>query len=208
MAEAYAAAVQGACPDGPLHLLGWSFGGLVALELARRLADAGRDIASLTLLDSYAPASDAAPLAPTDVLALLARDLGLAVPDDALAGLTADAALARVAELAHAAGILPAHLGAAHLGRRLAVLMAHLAAEQHHTALPPPGRVAVVTLIRARDAGAGGGVDPAATWRDVLPAVTVLDAPGDHFAMVQPPCVDELAGLVDGILASVLPPAA
>jgi len=28
----------------------------------------------------------------------------------------------------------------------------------------------------------------------------VLDAPGDHYAMVQPPCSTELAGIVDGIL--------
>jgi len=34
---------------------------------------------------------------------------------------------------------------------------------------------------------------PAATWRGWFPALSVLDAPGDHYAMVQPPCVDELA---------------
>jgi acyl-CoA synthetase (AMP-forming)/AMP-acid ligase II/thioesterase domain-containing protein/acyl carrier protein len=39
-------------PRGPYHLGGWSFGGLVALEMARRLRASGREVALLAILDS------------------------------------------------------------------------------------------------------------------------------------------------------------
>jgi acetoacetyl-CoA synthetase len=40
-------------PEGPLLLIGYSAGGLVALEAARRLKAAGRDVPLLVLLDTY-----------------------------------------------------------------------------------------------------------------------------------------------------------
>jgi len=42
-------------PGGPIHLVGHSFGGLVALEMALRLNSGGRAIASLTLIDTEPP---------------------------------------------------------------------------------------------------------------------------------------------------------
>lgn len=45
-------------PRGPLHLIGHSFGGWIAFELAHLLARAGRPAASLTLVDSEAPGGD------------------------------------------------------------------------------------------------------------------------------------------------------
>ena len=38
---------------GPYHLFGWSFGGVLAFEIARQLVVAGDEIASLTIVDSY-----------------------------------------------------------------------------------------------------------------------------------------------------------
>ncbi len=42
-------------PDGPLTLVGYSFGGLVAYEVARQAVDAGQQVEWLGLLDSLAP---------------------------------------------------------------------------------------------------------------------------------------------------------
>ncbi len=42
-------------PPGPVLLGGWSFGGIVAFEMARRLADSGRVIGPLVLIDSPLP---------------------------------------------------------------------------------------------------------------------------------------------------------
>jgi acyl-coenzyme A synthetase/AMP-(fatty) acid ligase/thioesterase domain-containing protein/acyl carrier protein len=52
MAEDYIGAVRALQPQGRFHLAGYSSGGLVALEMVRRLRARGEDVASLTLLDT------------------------------------------------------------------------------------------------------------------------------------------------------------
>lgn len=52
MANDYLVAIREAFPQGSFHLAGYSSGGLVAFEMARRLADAGEALLSLTLLDT------------------------------------------------------------------------------------------------------------------------------------------------------------
>lgn len=54
-ARSYAKAVQKVCPQGPVHLLGHSFGGWIALEMAHRLKADGCVVASLTLVDTQPP---------------------------------------------------------------------------------------------------------------------------------------------------------
>ena len=48
-------------PVGPYHLLGWSFGGLVAHAIATQLQGMGQEVALLALLDSYPAAREKAP---------------------------------------------------------------------------------------------------------------------------------------------------
>jgi thioesterase domain-containing protein/acyl carrier protein len=53
MAVDYLAEIQTLQPFGPYFILGWSFGGLVAFEIATRLEAAGETVALVALLDSY-----------------------------------------------------------------------------------------------------------------------------------------------------------
>jgi acetoacetyl-CoA synthetase len=53
MADCYVAAITAMQPRGPYILVGYSFGGLVALEIARRLRTRGKEIAFLGFIDSY-----------------------------------------------------------------------------------------------------------------------------------------------------------
>ncbi|MEV8019195.1 amino acid adenylation domain-containing protein [Streptomyces sp. NPDC086554] len=53
LAERHLAVVRGARPHGPYLLMGWSMGGLVALEMAQRLTRLGEQVAMLVLVDSY-----------------------------------------------------------------------------------------------------------------------------------------------------------
>ncbi len=55
MADDYLASIRSLRPHGPYHLLGWSFGGLVAHAIACRLRQVGETVALLVLLDSAAP---------------------------------------------------------------------------------------------------------------------------------------------------------
>jgi thioesterase domain-containing protein len=40
-------------PLGPYILIGYSFGGLIALEMAQRLTEEGKQVALLTFVDTY-----------------------------------------------------------------------------------------------------------------------------------------------------------
>ena len=53
MARYYVDAIRTLQPHGPYYLIGYSFGGLVALDMARRLAESGEEIGLLVLLAAY-----------------------------------------------------------------------------------------------------------------------------------------------------------
>ncbi|MFI4933846.1 MAG: AMP-binding protein [Caulobacterales bacterium] len=52
MADAYLCAIKARQPKGPYHLCGYSFGGLVAFEMARRLTEAGEEVGLVGLFDT------------------------------------------------------------------------------------------------------------------------------------------------------------
>ncbi|AUX31437.1 MULTISPECIES: type I polyketide synthase [Sorangium] len=58
MAARYLEALRAVQPTGPYLLGGWSLGGLVAFEMARRLVGEGSRVASLTLIDSLLSVDD------------------------------------------------------------------------------------------------------------------------------------------------------
>jgi thioesterase domain-containing protein len=55
MVADYVEQIRAIQPAGPYHLLGWSFGGLVAYSLASHLQLQGEQVALLALLDTYPP---------------------------------------------------------------------------------------------------------------------------------------------------------
>ncbi|MBL1099267.1 hypothetical protein JK363_21895 [Streptomyces sp. 205] len=83
MAEDYVARIREIQPHGPYHLLGWSFGGAVAHEMAVLLRAAGERVALLALLDSGVGGGTGAtaPSGP-ETLTQLLESLGHRVPDD------------------------------------------------------------------------------------------------------------------------------
>ncbi|MFJ4594491.1 amino acid adenylation domain-containing protein [Kitasatospora sp. NPDC088861] len=103
IAEDYVRQIRAVHPSGPYHLLGWSFGAVVAQEMAVRLRAEGAPVGLLALLDG-APAvrTDAAPptTEPADTLAELLRSLGYDPADG-----SGQADLAAV--LGEAADVLP-----------------------------------------------------------------------------------------------------
>ncbi|WP_281893155.1 non-ribosomal peptide synthetase [Phytohabitans aurantiacus] len=59
MAADYLDQIRSVQPSGPYHLLGWSFGGLVAHAIATRLQSEGEHVALLAVLDAYPIGLDA-----------------------------------------------------------------------------------------------------------------------------------------------------
>ncbi|MER5769257.1 alpha/beta fold hydrolase, partial [Streptomyces sp. NPDC001985] len=77
MAADYVATLRAVQPDGPYHLLGWSYGGVVAHAIAAQLREQGQDVALLALLDAYPdpPAHGRVP-GEREVLRLLLESIG------------------------------------------------------------------------------------------------------------------------------------
>ncbi|WP_438296113.1 amino acid adenylation domain-containing protein [Streptomyces sp. HUAS TT7] len=87
MAADYLDHVRSVQPTGPYHLLGWSFGGVVAHEMAVQLEESGESVETLAILDAHpagtnvadaAASAEAAPgsLAGRDVLSMLLEFFG------------------------------------------------------------------------------------------------------------------------------------
>ncbi|WP_193096104.1 non-ribosomal peptide synthetase [Brevibacterium sp. FME17] len=58
LADDYIIQMQSVQPAGPYHLIGWSFGGVLAHRLATRLQEKGEDVAFLGVLDAFPTGQD------------------------------------------------------------------------------------------------------------------------------------------------------
>ncbi|RZB19947.1 non-ribosomal peptide synthetase [Streptomyces sp. F001] len=80
MAADYVEQLRSVQPSGPYHIVGWSFGGLVAFEMATQLQEQGEEIALLALLDAFpAAAEDGDEAVPADedsMLRMIAANAG------------------------------------------------------------------------------------------------------------------------------------
>ncbi|MGE2713078.1 non-ribosomal peptide synthase/polyketide synthase [Mycolicibacterium litorale] len=95
VAADYADLIAAQAPSGPVRLLGWSYGGSVAMLVARELRTRGREIAFVGLLDTR---TDDVPVAEFDteaVLGGLLREMGFAVAADARMTVSEAVALVR-----------------------------------------------------------------------------------------------------------------
>ena len=93
-ADRYVAELRKVQPSGPYHLLGWSFGGVVAQAIATRLQRDGEQVAMLALLDAY-PLAGRGPIefTPEQALAAVLDSLGIDPGADALSSADAFARL-------------------------------------------------------------------------------------------------------------------
>jgi thioesterase domain-containing protein/acyl carrier protein len=207
LARSYVEALRRLQPHGPYLLGGWSFGGLVAFEMARQLDTVGERCDAVILLDTPAPGVRTRGDEVAELVAL-AGEAGLALSESEkaeLRRLSPAARLDHLAALVTAAGLLPADLGAEPLRRLLAVYRAHQNASRNYAPDVYPGRIAVVRATeRLNDEFPGlGGSDSDYGWgRYCAEPPLVLPVPGNHLTMVRPPQVRALAAVLAGLLAS------
>ena len=185
MAQFHLDAVRELQPHGPYYLLGYSLGGLVTLEMARRLADAGEQVALLALLESY--------------------------PHRRYVSLEQRVRLAMRVAIKHASNMmeLPAADAAAYF-LRPSERLSHFSRDEkgrlRHQ--PPTGVWSTAAMQRVRDSGYlalqryrpsfyGGKIafvaaressefpdDPVAVWAKLVGKLTAETTPGDHFGIM------------------------
>lgn len=120
-------------PEGDLRLLGWSFGGVVAFDMAQRLAAAGSTVAQVILIDTGLPwVADLPP--EKEIQRRFILDLigiaGLSGTElaDVFAGHPDDVDRAVMFAAVEESGLLPEEFDADLLCDRYAVFRAHIAA--------------------------------------------------------------------------------
>jgi phthiocerol/phenolphthiocerol synthesis type-I polyketide synthase E len=200
MAEDYLGLLREVRPRGPWVLGGWSFGGLVAFEMARRLESEGEEVELLVLLDSapVPPETAAAPPGEAELLAWFLQDLSPGRPaadGEGLADLSRLDAEARLdLLLAHAreAGLLPEKGGRERLRRLLALFQANAAAAARYRPGGPFG--GDVLLLAAAQGVAGGAPSAVRAWGDLLAgSIAASTLPGNHYTLLLAPQVGEVA---------------
>ena len=191
MAELYLEAIRAVQPVGPWHLGGWSFGGLVAYEMACRLAEHGEPAGLVAILD--VPPRVAA-VSTDDELELLVRGLDdvflqtVQISPAELRGLDSRSQVALVLDRARRTGRLADDFDERRAAGLVEVFKANLRAASAWEPRPFPGRI---TIIRAADSDRLGP-DPDGGWSELAPA-DVVTVPGGHHSMVAAPRVDFLA---------------
>lgn len=189
MAACYLEAVKARQPSGPYHLCGYSFGGLVAFEMARRLAATGDDIGLVGLFDTT-PSPLGWPRALW--LGLMQRRLGrlergaIAAPARtwprqawAAAARAADRLRDLLAQTLPGAPPPPAFLKSAPAAVLKVAASGMLASARYRPGVYP-GELTLFTPA-GRDPGLP---PPQAIWRRHARAVTVVDTAGGHFTML------------------------
>lgn len=121
LAEAYLALIRQVCPAGPYSLMGWSFGGVLAQEIAVRSEAAGVEVRHLVLFDAV-PAverpSAAGEELPEDVLEAIAASIRGS--GGAASGELTEAMLGELSEIAqHCLRLADGHRSRAYGGRVL-----------------------------------------------------------------------------------------
>ncbi|MCX5414497.1 non-ribosomal peptide synthetase [Streptomyces sp. NBC_00059] len=193
MAAQYAELVRGHRPSGPYHLAGWSMGGALAVEVAALLEAAGEEVALVALLDSSVPGAGRPDplLAPAVALADILPDLAVTPQEAAglrerLRGLPLQERLkllvARAEERGRPAAPTEALLHQAELAEHHEqVVLGH-----RPTAVDAP-----LTVWWARDRLREPRTDWAPLTRGGIREEATL--PGDHFTLLRPPYVTEVA---------------
>ncbi|HEU4326675.1 MAG TPA: amino acid adenylation domain-containing protein [Roseiflexaceae bacterium] len=200
LAASYVELMRQQQPDGPYRLGGWSFGGVVAFEMAQQIRAQGGEVALLALLDARLPDENSDPHDDLWLLIAFVQDLGLPLDQLDLADLgdrTPTELLALVLEQARRAQVIPEDLALDDLRRLLLIF------KQHRTALDsyrPRAYSGTVMLFPAAQSGRYSPEDPTGGWGGLASDISSHPIDSDHFALVRPPHVQTVAATLAAAL--------
>ncbi|WP_431914100.1 amino acid adenylation domain-containing protein [Micromonospora carbonacea] len=221
LAAAYLDAIRRIQPDGPYVIGGWSFGGVVAFEMARQLRDSGAGVDRLILLDPIARRpGDPVPVADDVLLDWFFWELmrlghdGPPVRGVPAELATPEAKLDFIASRAGESGVLRPGSTRGSVRRLFAVFRANWEAIISYR---PEVVDQDITLLRAadplpavlkpmHDLAGTLHLDPRNGWGELTTGrVDVIDVPGDHLVLMDEPYVVEVGRRITGLLAGDAP---
>jgi amino acid adenylation domain-containing protein len=190
MAACYLEAIRSVQSRGPYHLGGWSFGGLVAFEMAQQLHAIGESVGLVALLDTQVETAHVE----FDVATLITDSVRehIQISVDELRAKEVDDQLTQVLNLAKQRNLLPPDFGLEDARRYVDVYRAHWNASQKYVPRVYPGKL---TLFRASDRPEEFiRRSPARGWDKLtLAGVDVIPVPGSHQTLIRNPNAEVLA---------------
>ena len=186
---------------GPYRLGGWSYGGIVAFEMAQQLQRQGEEVDLLALLDTTVPsgADQAEQLDDAAILAGLARVHNLEVSVEELRRMEPAEQLSYVLERARQVNALTADVAIPQLRRILEISKLNLLASARYVPQPYPKRITLFRSAELRPEDVGKKEfeiynDPALGWGAfAVEPVEIHVIPGDHFTLLGEPNVRVLS---------------
>ncbi|MEO1374539.1 MAG: amino acid adenylation domain-containing protein, partial [Cyanobacteria bacterium J06635_10] len=173
MAEFYIKTIREFQPEGPLQIGGWSFGGVVAFEMAQQLLQQGQEVSLLALLDPWVPI-----LLDTNkkidnlyMRGVLSRYFGgmfgitNLVTEDELIGLNSEEQIEFIIDKAEKLKLFPQSATREQNRRFIDVIIGTLKATYTYKRQPYPGKV---TVFRAQEKHPHG-IDPQLVWVEMFP---------------------------------------
>ncbi|HBL31586.1 MAG TPA: non-ribosomal peptide synthetase, partial [Acidobacteria bacterium] len=181
LAEVFLGHVRTVQPAGPYLLAGWSFGGRLAFEMARRLAAEGESVAFVGMIDTGL-AEPVDPVSPD--AELLAAQVAGELEIDAEELRRAPDPVAALVVRAQGAGLLPPDYPLDDARRRLRLFKAHLEAARTGRPEPYPG---TVTFFAAAEPPVGAPAEPGHGWAAFAAHLEILAIPGNHVTLLRDP---------------------
>jgi thioesterase domain-containing protein len=185
LATLYAVDIAAHVPPGPLSLIGYSFGGVVALETAVQLASMQREVERVILLDSRPTVSqrrsESLEFDEEDAIYAIADTLG--IPANRLQGATTEHVLDRLTAL------LAPDLGEATGLRGFVALLVDSARRSMRMMRDWQPRFprCAVHLVRVTQDDKNG---PDYGWGQFGSLASVMTIPGQHYSILRPPYLE------------------
>jgi thioesterase domain-containing protein len=205
MADHYVTSMRAVHRPGPWHLVGYSMGGFLALEVARRLRAQGEDVKFVGLIDtdlSVEPAPPVATIRKNAVRGIARLMLNTDIDDAGPGRGSTEEQLEHLLGHGVAAGTLPANYGLDRLRRLVEVHVSNRLALSDYRPRPYEG---TVTLFRSCPGGVPPRTAEALTdrdlgWSSVADAVRVHDVRSDHFDIMESPAAATVAETIRAYL--------
>ncbi len=205
MAATYIQAIQTIQPQGPYRLGGWSFGGIVAFEIAQQLQALGTKVETLALIDSFNPTALKRTKQDEGMLAMsFAKHLSgsfdkeLPVSAEELRQLDLEEKLNHILNKGKKLQILPPETRLEQMQQLFAVFQANVQAMQGYVPQPYSGQITFFYAEEPPEQLAEKQKQMQHWSSLAVGSIKIHKIPGDHFSIIRTEALAKQLGLYLG----------